>query len=96
MLSAFKCAKINPIVKKAGLDMLEAADAGYAIVFVVLDLSAAFDTIDHAVLLSILFYTFGVTGTAFIWIKSYLTAWISFVRIGSISSSTISLDTSVP
>ena len=76
--------------------MLEAADAGFAIVLVVLELSAAFDTIDHAVLLSKFSDTFGVTGTALNLIKSYLTARTSFVRIGGISSSTISLDTAVP
>ena len=65
-------------------------------VLVALDLSAAFDTIDHAVLLNRLLVTFGVTGTALNWIKSYLTARTSFVKIGSISSSTISLDTGVP
>ena len=76
--------------------MFEAADAGCATVLVELDLSAAFDTIDHAVLLNRLLVTFGVTGTALNWIKSYLTARISFVKIDSISSSTISLDTGVP
>ena len=77
-------------------DMVEAADSGCATVLVALDLSAAFDTIDHAVLLSRLSDTFGVTRTALNWIKSYLTARTSFVRIGSISSSTISIDTGVP
>ena len=76
--------------------MLEAADAGYAIVLVVLDLSAEFDTIDHAVLLSKFSNTLGVTGTALNLIKSYLTTKISFVKIGSTSSSTISLDTAIP
>ena len=76
--------------------MHEVADAGCAIVLVVLDLSAAFDTIDHDVLLSKFSNTFGVTGTALNLIKSYLTTRFSFVRIGSISSSTISLDTAVP
>ena len=76
--------------------MFEAADAGCATVLVELDLSAAFDTIDHAVLLSRLSDTFVVTGTALNWIKSYLTDRTSFVRIESISSSTISLDTGVP
>ena len=65
--------------------MLEAADAGCPIVLVVLDLPAAFDTIDHAVLLSKFSDTFGVTGTALNLIKSYLTIKISFVKIGSIS-----------
>ena len=77
-------------------DMFQAADAGCATVPVALDLSAAFDTIDHDVLLSRHSDKFGVTGTAVNWFKSYLTARTSFVKVGSISSSTFSLDTGVP
>ena len=44
--------------------MFEVADAGCATVVVALDLSAAFDVIDHAVLLNRLSDIFGVTGTA--------------------------------
>ena len=77
-------------------DMFEAADAGCATVLLALDLSAAFDTIEHAVILRRLSDTLGVTGTALNWIKSYLTARTSFVRIGSISSSKFSLDTGDP
>jgi hypothetical protein len=38
-----------------------------------LDLSAAFDTIDHEVLIDRLQSWFGIQGTAHIWLKSYLT-----------------------
>lgn len=39
---------------------------------IMLDLSAAFDTIDHTVLLHRLETTFGVTGSSLKWISSYL------------------------
>ena len=37
-----------------------------------LDLSAAFDVIDHNILLNRLDYAFGISGDALSWIKSYL------------------------
>jgi len=49
-----------------------AADQGHPTVLVSLDLSAAFDTIDHHILLSRLFTSFGIRGTVIGWISTYL------------------------
>ena len=46
-----------------------------------LDLSAAFDTIDHANLIKRLETSFGICGQALEWIRSYLTDRRQFVRI---------------
>ena len=37
-----------------------------------LDLSAAFDTLDHSVLFHRFEHRFGITGTVLTWLKSYL------------------------
>ena len=50
---------------------------------VLLDLSAAFDTIDHSTLLSCLLDWFGVGGSALKWFSSYLTEHFQSVKIGS-------------
>ena len=49
---------------------------------VLLDLSAAFNTVDHSILLNHLENHFGIRGTAFQCIESYLTNWTQRVVIG--------------
>ena len=53
-------------------DILSSLDAGKCTVPLSLDLSAAFDTINHNVLLNRLQYMYGITGTAFKWFQSYI------------------------
>ena len=50
---------------------------------VLLDLSAAFDTIDHSTLLDCLQSWFGVCGPALKWFTSYLTERFQSIKIGS-------------
>ena len=52
-------------------DILRAVDSHHHVIIVLLDLSAAFDTIDHQVLLQRVQDRFGITGTAFRWMTSY-------------------------
>ena len=56
---------------------------GEATALVLLDLSAAFDTIDHSTLLSCLLEWFGVGGSALKWFSSNLTERFQSVKIGS-------------
>jgi exonuclease III len=53
-------------------DLLLATDSGKVSLLTFLDLSAAFDTIDHTILLTRLQHTFGISGTALSWFTSYL------------------------
>ena len=63
-----------------------AADHGKATLRFSLDLSAAFDTIDHPILLHRLAHSFGITGSVFTWVQSYLSGRSQIVRLGSHSS----------
>ena len=60
-----------------------------------LDLSKAFDTLDHNVLLSKLNY-YGIKDTALDWFKSYLTNRTQYVDCNGISSSIREIETGVP
>ena len=67
-------------------NILSSADRSQPTLLVSLDLSAAFDTIDHSTLLSRLSTSFGVNGTALAWLTSYLTNRTQTVCMGSVSS----------
>lgn len=53
-------------------DVLQAIDGHQEAVLVLLDLSAAFDTIDHQILLHRLQHRYGISGIALRWFSSYL------------------------
>ena len=54
-------------------DIVSSRDKGKVTALTLLDLSAAFDTIDHSTLLSRLESWFCISGTALGWLTSYLT-----------------------
>jgi len=59
-------------VLKVMTDILLAVDAGDLSALVLLDLSAAFDTVDHGILLHRLDSSYQIVGSAQQWFQSYL------------------------
>ena len=77
-------------------DVLCALDEGRCVMLVLLDLSAAFDTVDHGILLSRLSHSFGVQGSAYTWFESYLSSRSQFVQFRDTSSSDRQLTCGLP
>jgi len=77
-------------------DITDALDHGLHVVVITLDLSAAFDTVDHGILLQRLQNTFGITGEALGWMASYFQDRAQSVVIGDTTSSEVKLDSGVP
>ena len=61
----------NAIVKLS-TDVVSNLDRGHCVILASLDLSAAFDTVDHGIFLQQLKHTYGISGTFYQWFKSYL------------------------
>ena len=76
-------------------DILASMDAAKVTVLTLLDVCAAFDAIDHTILLSRLDW-FGVTGKALNWFQSYLTGRCQRIKIGDCLSSKADLKFGVP
>ena len=64
-------------------DMLQAVDSRGGAILVLLDLSAAFDTIDHEKLIKTLDTCCGIKGDPLKWCLSYLKGHVQSVQIGS-------------
>ena len=77
-------------------DVYTAMERGDMTALTLLDLSAAFDTIDHPTLLDRLREWFGLSGGALDWIRSYLENRYQSVCIGDVMSDPIELVYGVP
>lgn len=91
-----KCHNTETALVKISNDLLLSADDKDISILVLLDLSAAFDTIDHCILLNRLRDYFGLDGTVLNWLKSYLTERTQCVKISIIFSSDLPLPFGVP
>ena len=77
-------------------DLLTAIDQKKCVFLVLLDMSAAFDTVDHSVLLRRLSDRYGVKDQALAWVKSYLSDRKQFVSITGAKSTEEDLECNVP
>ena len=77
-------------------DVYHIVDRRQAAVLIGLDLSAAFDTIDHSMLVKRLENTFGVTGMALKWIQSYLSLRTQYVKTRTEQSAVAPVTIGVP
>ena len=77
-------------------DMLTAIDSGSIVALVGLDISAAFDTVCHRVLLDRLEREFGIVDQPLRWLSSYLSGRSVCVRIGKSTSTSVRVNSGVP
>ena len=56
-------------------------DSGKTTALVLLDLSAAFDTLDYSSIIELLSGWYGISGTALNWVRSYLSSRVQTVKL---------------
>ena len=81
---------------KVADNILRALDRGKSVLLVALDVSAAFDTVEHQLLLKRFKDYFGLTDTALHWMASYLADRQQIVQIGSSQSDVQPVDSGFP
>ena len=81
---------------KVTSDISMAADRGQLTLLMMLDLSAAFDTVDHEIILTRLNKSFGLSDVALGWFRSYLQDRTQVVSSGGTLSNTSSMLCGVP
>ena len=77
-------------------DLLQAASRGHGCVVLLLDLTAAFDTIDHEILLDRISSHCGIDGKPLAWIASYLRNRTQSVIVDGAESDPVQVKYGVP
>ena len=84
-----KCHSTETALLHVVNDLLQASDRGCVSILSLLDLSAAFDTIDHNILITRLRSTFGCSGIVLEWFISYLSCRTQSVFVGHESTPSV-------
>ena len=90
------CHSTETALIKVSNDLLLNADNGDCSILMLLDLSSAFDTVHHSILINRLEQWVGIKGTALDWFRSYLSDRSFSVVIGEASSSQVPFTCGVP
>lgn len=77
-------------------DVIRSIDEGKVVPLVLLDLSAAFDTVDHEILLEVLHNRFSVSDIPLSWFQSYLTGRTQSISVNGVESARSAVTCSVP
>ena len=77
-------------------DILHDMNRQHVMLLVLLDLSSAFDTVDHDIVIRRLAMSFGITGTALQWLRSYLSGQSQDVIVNGERSESLNLPFGVP
>ena len=77
-------------------DILMNMNKKHVTFLVLLDLSAAFDTVDHSILLDRLHSSFGISGPVLSWFSSYLNNRSQFISVNGATSKLFDLQYGVP
>jgi hypothetical protein len=91
-----RCHSTETALLKVSSDALLAADQGMITLLGMLDLSSAFDCVDHMIFTTRLQRTFGISSVPLLWIKSYLEDRKQRVRYHGILTSWSSVGCGVP
>ena len=79
---ATKSRSTEMLLLKVVNNLFESCNNNIPSIVLLLDLSAAFDTVDHSKLLEILYQDMGISGVALNWFKSFLTNQTQRMKVG--------------
>ena len=91
-----KCYSTETALLRVKNDILLNMNKQHVTLLVLLDLSAAFDTVDHSIMLHRLEHYIGIQGTALEWFRSYLSRRSQRVMVQDSISHKFDLDCGVP
>uniref|UniRef100_A0A8C6M2E0 Reverse transcriptase domain-containing protein n=1 Tax=Nothobranchius furzeri TaxID=105023 RepID=A0A8C6M2E0_NOTFU len=90
------CHSMETALVRVTNDLLMSADAGFPLLLILLDLSSAFDTVDHNILLHRLHHTVRLSDSVYNWLSSYLTERTEHVALREAKSAIHNVTSGVP